>query len=92
MESLLSPGDMVMCRSTDSLVVWSTYKSSFDDDAGFVSADEIMLILKVRKTTKKEQNNVDYFFTDEWKQGAYKIVSSSGVVGWVGAGWVAPIF
>jgi hypothetical protein len=89
MPNLLSRGEIVVCRSdvaVTSLVVWSSERASFDDDVGTVSINEIMIIVDVKKPSKRALK--DLTLTDEWKLGSYKILSSSGVSGWIGAGWV----
>jgi len=42
-----------------------------------------MVILKTKKSTKKNKN-----LADEWQKGSYLVLTSSGVSGWVGEGWV----
>jgi len=90
-EGLLKPGDLVACRpDADGLIMWSSYRCDIDDTVGGVDVNDILLILKSRKPTKKELRQ-PIPLTEEWKVGAYQVLSSEGLVGWIGAGWAVPI-
>lgn len=89
MNDLLLPvGTMIKPKpENEFLVLWSTDRNSnFDDEIGRVLEDEIMIILKSEKTNSENKS-----WTDEWKNGSYMVLSSSGLIGWVGEGWVIPI-
>lgn len=88
-KNLLSPGTLVTCRADapGGLIMWSSYRSEIDNDVGKIEQDEVMLILKSRKSGKNEKHTL----TPEWQTGAYLILSSAGTKGWVGAGWVVPV-
>lgn len=88
-ESLLKPGTIVSCRSdTDNLVVWRSYRCDVHADVDCVKPGDIMLVLKVRKLSKRERDRNYASLNSEWEKGAYKVLTPSGAIGWIGAGWV----
>lgn len=86
---LLSPGDLVVCRHdvVGKLVLWSAPFSDIDEDVGSAESDDVLLVIKSKSNVTKERNLV----MEEWKAGSYMVLAPSGIIGWVGAGWVVPI-
>lgn len=84
-DSLYKPGTLIKSRLKDEcLILWpSSRNTTPDDEAGRVTPDEVMVILKTKKSTKKDKN-----LTEEWQKGSYLVLTSSGVSGWVGEGWI----
>jgi len=90
-EELLRPGDMVVCREDiDKLILWSSYGCEPDDDGAGVDPKNVLLILEVRRSSIDDLKPTDTF-TPEWQIGAYYVLSSFGIKGWIGAGWVVPV-
>lgn len=90
-DHLLKPGSIVSPRGdTDYLRIWKSYRCDIEDDIDIVRSGEIMIILRSRKTTKKSALSGGTLI-DEWKTGAYQVLSPSGKKGWVGAGWATEI-
>lgn len=85
---LLSPGTLVKIRPGEEfLVLWPTSRTiSYEKEAGRVSSSDVMTILKVKKSKKFHKN-----VADEWQNGSYLVLSSMGISGWVGEGWVIPV-
>lgn len=95
-KKLLPVGTLVACRpDIDQLILWESYDvDDADDVAGYVDINEVLVILKARKNEdphRKKSLLKEELFTEEWKNGAYFLMSSSGVRGWIGEGWVVPI-
>jgi hypothetical protein len=91
-KQLLPPGTMVVCRvDLDKLILWSSYDCDLDDVNGYVDVNEVLIIIDSRITPEEERSKYDEVYTDEWKNGAYLVMSSSGVKGWIGEGWVTPV-
>lgn len=88
-DSLLVPGTIVKGRTNETLVLWKTYKCSIYDEAGKVDANEIMVILEAKQNKSKQKAKAR--MTEEWQRGAYLVLSSNGVKGWLGEGWVIPV-
>ena len=86
--SLLSPGTLVKIQPGEEfLVLWpSSTTMSYEKEAGRVFSSDVMTILKVKKARKIHKN-----ISDEWQKGSYLVLSSTGVSGWVGEGWVVPV-
>lgn len=86
--SLLRPGTLVQCKLDEEfLILWPSYKKiSYENEAGRISNKDIMLIIDAKKSKKTEKN-----LSDEWLLGRYLVLASTGVSGWVGAGWVTEI-
>jgi hypothetical protein len=84
-DSLYTPGTLIKSRLKDErLILWPSFRTTTpDDESGRVAPDEVMVILKTKKPTKKDKN-----LADEWQKGSYLVLTSSGVSGWVGEGWV----
>jgi len=83
-EELLQPGHIVTPRDkSEKLVLWSTYMCDPDEFYEIVDLNGIMIILETKKTEKEKE-----VLTPEWKNGAYRVMTQDGVVGWVGSGWV----
>jgi hypothetical protein len=49
------------------------------------------MVINSRITPEEDRPTYDEVYTDEWKNGAYFVMSSSGMKGWIGEGWVMPI-
>ena len=93
-KKLLAPGELVIRRpnaEVTKLIAWSSCMGSIDDDVGLIDSEELMVIVEVKKTSKAELSNPRSPLTHEWRKGAYKVISSSGINGWIGAGWVIPV-
>ena len=88
---LLKPGTLVACRPdfAGNLILWASPFSDIDEDVAIVGSDDVLLIIKRKSTTKKNDKKVT--LTPEWEIGSYMVLTSSGARGWVGAGWVVPI-
>lgn len=92
---LLAPGTLVTCRpDLDQLILWQSYDvDDVDDVAGYVDIHEVLVILEARKNedpSRKKSTLKEELFSEEWKNGAYLLLSSSGIRGWIGEGWVVP--
>lgn len=92
-KKLLSPGTMVVCNASldiDQLVLWASYEGDVENIEyaihGTIDMKDVLIVIKSRINLDK---NVIY--SDEWKNGAYFVMSSSGMKGWVGEGWVVPV-
>jgi hypothetical protein len=86
-EDLLKPGHIVVSKDKDEkLVLWSAYKCESDEFYEIVDSNEIMIVLEAKKSTSSEE-----FLNSEWENGAYFVMTSSGVKGWVGSGWVTSV-
>ena len=91
-KKLLSPGTMVVCNASldiDQLVLWGSYEGAASIELavhGIIDMKDVLIVIKSRINLDK---NVIY--SDEWKNGAYFVMSSSGMKGWVGEGWVVPV-
>jgi len=91
-KKLLSPGTMVVCNASldiDQLVLWGSYEGAASIEHavhGIIDMKDVLIVIKSRINLDK---NVIY--SDEWKNGAYFVMSSSGMKGWVGEGWVVPV-
>ena len=91
--ALMKPGTLATCRTTveGELIMWMTaYQhdlrpDEIDEEAGALMPSDVFLILGSCKPTFEET-----LLTDEWKIGAYLVLSPEGRRGWVGAGWVKP--
>jgi hypothetical protein len=91
-KQLLSPGTMVVCRpDLDKLILWSSYECDLDDFNATIEVNDVLIILDVRVTPTEEKSKYDEIYTEEWKNGAYLVISSAGVQGWIGEGWVIPV-
>ena len=92
---LLEPGTMVTCRHdvVGTLVLWSAPFSDIDEDVGSACPDDVLLIIKSKRNPSVQTKLISsvHTITEEWKSGSYMVLAPSGVVGWVGAGWVVPI-
>jgi hypothetical protein len=92
-KKLLSPGTMVVCNTNldiEQLVLWGSYEGDVENIEhavhGTIDMKDVLIVIKSRINLDK---NVIY--SDEWKNGAYFVMSSSGMKGWVGEGWVVPV-
>ena len=91
-DTRLKPGSIAMCRpDIDELTIWRSYRCDVDDDIDTVSQNDIIIILKFRSTPKKELHDTVNTLTDEWRPGAYKVLTPRGRSGWIGAGWIVPV-
>lgn len=89
---LFKPGTIVTCREdVENLTVWSSYHANAENDAGQIDARTLMMIINSRKTSKKELKDFKKRLAKEWEIGAYEVLSSTGVKGWLGAGWVVEV-
>lgn len=91
---LLRPGSLVICKSdlVGDLVLWGSPRSdSIDDDIAMSSPKDVLLIIKARKA-KSTKSALAGRLSNEWSEGSYMVLTSSGVKGWVGAGWVVPVY
>jgi hypothetical protein len=87
---LCSRGDLVKCRpDVEILLLWPRHYSFFNEETVEVGSEQILLVLDfaAHRDNFLQSDNL----TDEWKGGAYFVLSSSGEVGWVGQGWVVPL-
>lgn len=87
-KKLFLPGSLVRIKPGEEfLVLWPTYKTdSYEKETGRVFINDIMIVLKTRETKKINER-----LSDEWKKGSYRVLTSSGISGWVGEGWVVSI-
>lgn len=86
---MLKPGQVVVGRSDiDHLVLWESIEDSSESVECSDSNDLFVIIEVVEKLPSIESENM----TDEWKNGAYRVMSSKGNCGWVGEGWVTLAF
>jgi len=91
-KSLLKPGTMVSChKDINELVIWKSYRSDMEDNIDSVKSGDIMVILESRKTSNFEVEDQVNMLMDEWKIGAYLLLTPNGKKGWVGAGWIIPV-
>lgn len=93
---LLPIGTLVACRpDIEQLILWESYDvDDADDVAGYIDISEVLIILEARKSedpNRKKSIIKEELFSEEWKNGAYLLLSSSGIRGWIGEGWVIPI-
>lgn len=77
---------------------WDDTSYNDPDDTSYnnpqqVKFSDILIILKTKETTSDElkilQNSLSLSL--KWKKGAYLVMSSNGIQGWVGCGWVVKI-
>lgn len=88
-QKLSQPGNLVACRPDmqgDELILWSSHDCEVEEVNGYVHNDNVLLILEVRPPAKTNEP-----LMLEWEKGAYKVLSPTGVCGWIGAGWVIPV-
>jgi hypothetical protein len=96
-KKLLPIGTLVVCRTDiEHLILWESYDvDDTDDVAGYVDIHEVLIILEARKNEepdrKKKSIVKEELFSEEWKNGAYLLLSSSGIKGWIGMGWVTAV-
>lgn len=95
-KKLLPIGTLVACRTDiEHLILWESYDvDDTDDVAGYVDIHEVLIILEARKNKdpdRKKSIIKEELFSEEWKNGAYLLLSSSGKKGWIGEGWVTAI-
>jgi len=91
-KKLLPPGTMLVCRiDLDQMILWSSYNCDLDDINATVDVNEVLMVIDSRVTPEEDRPKYDEVYTDEWKNGAYFVMSSSGVKGWIGEGWVMPV-
>lgn len=95
-KKLLPIGTLVVCRTDiEHLILWESYDvDDADDVAGYVDLHEVLIVLEARKNEdpdRKKSIIKEELFSEEWKDGAYLLLSSSGVKGWIGEGWVVPV-
>lgn len=89
-KKLLPPGTMAVCSvDIDQLILWSSYNCDLDNINATVGVNEVLMVINSRTIPEEERTKYDEVYTDEWKNGAYLILASSGVSGWVGAGWIS---
>ncbi len=87
-KGLLKPGTLVSCNDDiNELVIWKSYRSDMEDNIDSVKPGDIMVILESRPTSEDQVN----ILMEEWKIGAYCVLTPNGKMGWVGAGWIVPI-
>lgn len=94
--NLLPIGTLVTCRpDLDQLILWGSYDvDDADDVAGYVDINEVLVILEARKNEdpdRKKSILKEELFSEEWKNGAYLLLSSSGIKGWIGEGWIVKV-
>jgi len=91
-ENLFLPGSLVKIKPGEEfLILWPTYKTDsyekvYAKELGRVFINDIMMVIKTIKGTQKKNKRV----SDEWTKGSYRVLTSSGIIGWVGEGWVIP--
>lgn len=91
-KKLLPPGTMLVGRiDLDQLILWSSYNCDLDDVNATVNVNEVLMVIDSRVTPEEDRSKYDEVYTDEWKNGAYFVMSSSGAKGWIGEGWVMPV-
>lgn len=82
---LFEPGTLVRCRSSvDNLTLWGSYRCDIEDDVDYVVPGDILVVIKNQKASSKNDDAIN----DEWRMGAYQVLTPRGVTGWVGAGWI----
>jgi len=87
---LLAPGDLAVCKKgISSLVLWPT--STCDQMECTETADSTCVFVVLESHSKPARLEKNQILTNEWRKGCYLLLSSSGVKGWVGAGWVKGI-
>lgn len=80
------PGELVVCRSdVEHLILWESCECDAEDVNGLAEAHEILIVLDYKKTSGSDK------IMDEWSEGAYKLMTPRGVVGWTGVGWVVSL-
>jgi len=85
---LLRPGQLAISNiDADQLILWSSLECSLDEPQGSAQPEELLLILEYREMTF----DFGKATSEEWSQGAYRVLSSSGQSGWIGAGWLQPL-
>ena len=85
--NLLSPGQMVISKEkNERLFLWSSYRGEIDETCGLIEIDELLLVLESKESDDKQES-----LTPEWENGAYYVMASNGLKGWIGSGWVEPI-
>lgn len=92
-KQLLPIGTMVRCRAEvgHQLILWASHAAKdVDDVSAYVNVDEVLVVLKSRRNLKSARSK-NPTLSDEWKKGAYLLMSSSGSTGWIGEGWVVPV-
>jgi len=88
LQETLNPGQLAISMiDADQLILWSSLECDIDEPHGCAQPDDILLILEFREMT------LDFgkATSDEWSQGAYRVLASSGQSGWIGAGWIRSI-
>lgn len=95
-KKLLPVGTLVACRpDIDQLILWESYDvDDTDDVAGYVDINEVLVILGFKQNDDPDRKKPiikEELFSEEWKDGAYFLISSSGIKGWIGEGWIVPV-
>jgi hypothetical protein len=84
----LNPGQLAVSTfDDDQLVLWSSLECSIDEPHGVAYRDDVLLILEFSELVPKLGNST----SEEWIQGAYHVLASSGQSGWIGEGFAAAI-
>lgn len=92
-KALLPIGTMVRCRPDmgEQLILWSSHSAEdVDDISAYVDVNEVLVVLN-SKTNSRARSKKHVVYSDEWKNGAYLLMSASGAKGWIGEGWVVPV-
>lgn len=90
---LLPIGTMVKCRPDvgEHLILWTSHNAEdVDDISAYVDVSEVLIILNF-ETNSNVKLKKRVIYSDEWKNGAYLLMSTSGAKGWIGEGWVVPV-
>jgi len=91
MYEMLKPGQMAACRiDVERLVLWNSYECEQDEISDYIEANELFVIVDAVTSIQTEKLD-GLLASEEWENGAYKVMSPRGIFGWVGAGWVIPI-
>jgi len=82
---MLKPGQLaVSVLDADQMILWPSLECDMDEPYSTARPDEFLLILEFREMSA----DLRKITTDEWIKGAYRVLSSTGQTGWIGAGWL----
>ena len=80
----------MVCRpNLDVLLLWPRLYSFSTDETTEIDPGQVLLVLETKQHEDKFLTKIS--LTEEWKGGAYLVLSGEGKLGWVGEGWVVPV-
>lgn len=94
---MVVPGQFMVCKENidiKELILWKSFNEYQDnlDDVATAQVDDLFIVLDSIDNTINIFSDVEInCLTDEWKLGAYKVLSTKGAYGWVGKGWLMPL-